>query len=156
MKSFDIQILFLRLALGALFLSIGIDKINSGWLSNSEDLVSSLTKYKETASGFHLNYLDVVALPYPDIWSKLIALGEAAIGASLLLGLLARFSSLVGIFLVVNLHAANGNLYSLSFFQSPWAALVIICFLMLFLARSGRITGLDYYLAKSSPKSFFW
>ncbi|MBI3194115.1 MAG: DoxX family membrane protein [Ignavibacteriae bacterium] len=156
MKSFDVQILLLRLTLGALFLSIGIDKINSGWLSNSEDLVSSLTKYKETATGFQSYYLDVVALPFPDVWSKLIALGEAAIGASLLLGLLARFSSLVGIFLVLNLHAANGNLYSLSFFQSPWAALVIICFLMLFLSRSGRIFGLDYYLSKSSSKSFFW
>ncbi len=156
MKSFDIQILLLRLALGALFLSIGIDKINGGWLTNSEPLVSSLAKYKETATGFQSSYLDVVAIPYPDVWSKLIALGEAAVGASLLLGLLARFSSLVGIFMVLNFHAANGNLYSWSFFQSPWAALVIICILMLFLARSGRIVGLDYYLAKSSPKNFLW
>ncbi|TAK56735.1 MAG: DoxX family membrane protein [Bacteroidetes bacterium] len=156
MKNIDIKILFLRLTLGALFLSIGINKINDGWLNSTDDLSSSLNDYSETATGFQKQYLDIVAHPYVSLWAKLIAIGEAAIGASLLLGLLARFSSAIGLFMVINLHAANGNLYSLKFFQSPWAALVVACFFALFLTRSGRTFGLDYYLAKSSAKSLFW
>jgi len=52
------------------------------------------------------------------------AIGETAIGASLLIGLFVRLSSLVGVFMVLNFYAANGSLYSLSFFGGPWSALL--------------------------------
>ncbi len=156
MKYTDIQIFLLRIALGALLFSIGINKINSGWLTSNQELVTSLNDYAEKATGFQQQYLQTVAMPYVSIWAKMIAIGETAIGASLLIGLLARFSSLMGIIMVFNLHAANGNLYTLKFFQTPWGAVVIACFLILFLSRSGRWFGFDYYLMKSNSKNFFW
>jgi len=156
MKLSNIQILLLRLALAGLFLSLGIDKINEGWLQNPEHLSQSLDNFHKQASGVHLTYLDQIAIPYTGLWSKLIAIGETGVGISLLLGLLARFSSVVGIFMVLNFHVANGNLYSLNFFGSPWAALLIAGFLIIFLARGGRWLGVDALLAKSNPKSIFW
>ena len=156
MKLSNVQILILRLAIAGLFLSIGTDKYQEGWLTNSEHLAESLNNYHQRASGVQLIYLEHVAIPYVGLWSKLMAIGEFAVGVSLLLGLLVRFSSAVAIFMVLNFHAANGNLFTLNFFSSPWAAVLIACFLALFLASAGRWVGIDALLAKSNAKGILW
>jgi H+/gluconate symporter-like permease len=58
--------------------------------------------------------------------------------------------------MVLNFHAANGNLFSLNFFGSPWAALLVAGLLVLFLARAGRWAGIDALLATWNAKSMFW
>ena len=147
MKNINIQILLLRLALGALFLNAGLSKINDGWLTSDQELLSSLTTYQQKAStDWQKRYLETVALPYVSIWAKMIPLGEVALGASLLLGLLTRFSTAMGIIMVLNLHAANGNLFTFGFFQTPYAALVLACLLALFLSRAGRWFGFELRL----------
>jgi thiosulfate dehydrogenase (quinone) large subunit len=151
-----IQILILRLAIGGLFLSLGYGKIHEGWLTSPESLNSSLNNLHQHAAGPQLGYLDNVAIPYTALWSKLMAIGETAVGISLLLGLLARLSSLVGIIMVLNFHAATGNLFSLNFFGSPWACLLLAGLLVLFLARAGRWGGVDALLSKSNPKGSLW
>ena len=156
MKLHNFQLLILRLALGGLFLSIGLEKIHEGWLVNPEQLLQSLNNYHLRATGPQLTYLTTVALPYAGLWTKLIAIGETAIGASLLIGLLARSSSFMAIFMVLNFHAANGNLFSLNFFGSPWGALPIAGLLAVFLARAGRWAGVDALLAKSNAKGVLW
>ncbi len=156
MKLLPIQMFLLRLALGALFLSSGIEKYHEGWLSNPEPLLTSLRGFHEHASVYQLRYLDSVALPFASLWAKLICGGETALGISLLLGCLARTGALVGMLFVLNLYAANGSLFSLRFFGSPWSALVFCSLLALFLARAGRWGGLDALFAKSNSKSFFW
>ncbi len=157
MKPSNVQILIIRLVLAVLFLHLGIDKINEGWLRDPEHLTSSLQSFHQNASGGQLTYLDKVAIPHAQLWSRLIAIGEASVGISLLLGLLARFSSLVGIFMVLNFHASTGNLFSVTkFFGSPWAALIIACFLVIFLAKGGRWAGADALLAKSNPNGILW
>ena len=102
MKLSNIQILILRLAIAGLFLHLGIEKINEGWLTNPEHLQDSLNNYQQKATGVQLSYLDKVAIPYSNLWSRLMALGETAVGISFLLGSLVRFSSAVGIFMVLN------------------------------------------------------
>ncbi len=156
MKPTALQLLILRLALGALILNGGLEKYNEGWLSNAEPLHASLNNFHQHAGSYQLQYLDAVALPYVQLWSKLICVGELALGVSLLLGLLVRLSTLVGMLYVLNLYAANGSLFSLKFFGSPWSALFFATLLALFLARAGRWVGLDAMLAKSNSKSFFW
>jgi uncharacterized membrane protein YphA (DoxX/SURF4 family) len=156
MKLAPLQILILRLAIGGLFLSIGLNKINEGWLHSPDSLQSSLTGYREHAGPMQRTYLDWVAIPYASIWSRLMACGETALGASLLLGLFVRFSSLLAIIMVFNFYAANGSVYSLNFFGSPWAALLSSGLLVLFLARAGRWAGIDALLAKMNTKGFFW
>ena len=85
-----------------------------------------------------------------------MTVGELALGISLLLGLLIRLSTAMGIFMVLNLHAANGSLYSLHFFGNPWAALLLAGLLVTFLARAGRWVGVDALLAKSNSKGMLW
>ena len=152
----NIQILLLRLTLGGLFLHLGIGKMSTGWLLAADNLLNSLNNLHQTASGLQLTYIDSVAIPHAPLWSTLIALGETAVGVSLLLGLLVRFSSLVGIFMLLNFHSVTGSLYSLNFFGSSSAALIIVSFLVLFLARGGRYVGLDVMLAKVKPRSLLW
>ena len=156
MKLSNIQILLLRLALAGLFLHLGIGKINEGWLQNSEPLRNSLENFHQHAIGAQLTYLERVAVPYAGLWSKLMALGETALGISLLLGLLVRLSTALGILMVLNFHAATGNLFSLNFFGSPWAAFLITGLLSLMLARGGRWAGIDALLAKSNSRGIFW
>ena len=156
MKHAPIYLFLLRLALGALFLSSGVEKYHEGWMTNPEPLKTMLGGFHEHASGYQLHYLDQAALPYAHLWSKLICAGEAALGVALLLGCLARFASLAGVLMVLNLYAANGSLFSLRFFASPWSALTLMTLVVLFLGRAGRWGGLDALFAKSNAKSFFW
>ena len=156
MKLSGIQILIVRVVLGALFLSLGVGKIQEGWLNSREPLIKSLNSFHEHASGPQLIYLEYVAIPYAGMWSKILALGETSLGISLLLGLLTRLSSLAGMGMVLNLHAATGNLFSLDFFGTPWAALLIACLLVVFLARAGRWMGIDALLVKSGPGEILW
>jgi uncharacterized membrane protein YphA (DoxX/SURF4 family) len=156
MKFSPIPILLLRLALGGLFLSLGWGKYQDGWLSTTEHLNKSLTGYLEHATGPQRVYLERVAMPLNDVWSRLITLGEFGLGVSLLLGFLTRLTTALGIFMVLNLHAATGNLFSLNFFESPWAALLIAVLLVLLICRAGRWAGVDQLLAKSNSSGIFW
>ena len=156
MKLSNIQVLILRLAIAGLFLSLGIDKYHEGWLTNSEHLRESLNNYHNNASNAQLAYLNYVAIPYAGVWSKLIVAGELLLGVSLLLGLLVRCSTALGILMVLNFHAANGNLFLMSFFSSPWAALLLAGLLVVLLSRAGRWAGIDALLAKSNAKGILW
>jgi uncharacterized membrane protein YphA (DoxX/SURF4 family) len=156
MKLTNIQILILRLALAGVFLSLGLGKFHEGWLTTPEHLASSLTSYQQHAGGAQLVYLESVAIPYAGIWSRLIVTGEFLLGVSLLLGLLVRGTAAVGIFMVLNFHAANGNLFSLNFFGSPWASLIVAGLLVLCLARAGRWMGIDAMLAQWYAKGMLW
>jgi len=156
MKLSNVQIFILRLAVAGLFLYTGIMKIKAGWLVSPDNLIGSLASYKEHAAGFQLTYIERVAIPLAGLWSKLITIGETAVGISMVLGLLVRFSSLVGIFMLLNFHLINGNLLSLDFFSTPWAGLLIAVLLVLFLSCGGRWAGVDALAAKSRPKSVLW
>jgi uncharacterized membrane protein YphA (DoxX/SURF4 family) len=155
-KLSSFQIFVLRLAIGGLFLSLGVNKIHEGWLSNPAPLQQSLNNFHQHAAGPQLTYLDSVAIPYAGLWSRLMAAGETAVAVSLLVGLLVRLSSLVAMIMVANFHAATGNLFSLNFFGSPWACLLLAGLLVLFLARAGRWGGLDALLAGSGTRSLLW
>jgi len=156
MKTSNLQLVLLRLAIGALFLTIGLEKYSEGWLTNAAPLTESLQRYAEHPGSLQGVYLRTVALPLASFWSKAILLGELALGASLLLGLLVRSSSLAGVFMVVNLQAANGNLFSWSLFSSPWGAMLIAGLVAMFLSRAGRWAGLDAALARLNGRSAFW
>jgi thiosulfate dehydrogenase [quinone] large subunit len=156
MKLSNMPVFILRIAVAALFISIGLDKYNEGWLTTSEHVRSSLDKYHQESAGPQRTYLEAVAIPYAGIWSKLIVAGEILLGVSLLLGILVRGSTALGVFMVLNLHAANGNLFSLNFFSSPWAATLVAGLLLLMLARAGRWGGIDALLSKNNSKNILW
>ena len=148
MKLTPSAILILRLAVGIFFLYLGYTKIQNGWLSSSEHLQRSLANYEQNASPVSKWFIERVAKPGVDIWSKLIALGETALGLSLILGLLVRVSTLVGIIMVFIFHLTNGTLFSLGFFGNPSAILVITSLLVLYVTRAGKKYGLDALFGK--------
>ena len=152
----NLQILLLRIVLGGLFLHLGIGKLSEGWLTSGDQLSKSLENFHQQATGIQRLYIETVAAPHVSTWSRLIAAGETALGISLLIGLLVRLSTALGIFMVLNLHAATGNLYSLEFFGSAYAALIVTTLLVLLLARAGRWAGVDAILARSNPRGYFW
>ncbi|MBI1803604.1 MAG: DoxX family membrane protein [Ignavibacteriae bacterium] len=156
MKISNMHIVMLRVVLGVLFIFEGWGKIEDGWLSTSAPLAERLASFHQRASGLQLTYLDNVAIPYANIWSRLMALGETALGISLVLGLLVHFSTAIGILMVLNFHAANGTLFAWIFFGTPWAAFLVSSLLILFLARAGRWAGFDALLAKSNAKGMLW
>lgn len=156
MKASNVQILLLRLVMGVLFLQLGYTKIAGGWIQHPEPLEQSVRSLNEHASGIQLWYLQTVADPYVGIWSTLIAAGEMAYGISLFLGLLVRLSAALAIFMLINLHAATGDLFSINFFGSPSGAILVALSLVLFLSRAGRWIGIDAYLAQSDAKGVLW
>lgn len=152
----SIQLVLLRVIIGALFLSITIDKYHEGWLTTADPLRTSLTEYRESATSVQAVYLDNVAIPYAGVWARLILLGEGFLAVSLILGLLVRFSTVMGILMILNFHAANGNMFAWKFFGTPWGGLLLTGLFILLLARAGRTAGFDALLAKSNSKSIFW
>lgn len=152
MKHSDYYVLFLRLAVGLLFLFIGIGKIKEGWLTSNERLHKSLISYNDNAHGIQKTYLEKIAIPFSAVWSPLIAIGETALGISLLIGLLTRASTMTGLLMVLSFHLANGNLFSTDFFESPWGLVISTCLLFLFLTRSGYRWGLDAMIGVTVSK----
>lgn len=156
MKHSNFAILLLRLTIGTLFLLAGMGKVNHGWMHSPEPLVLQLGEFHQHASNYQLTYLNNVAIPYASVWSKLITVGEIAVGIALLIGLLTRLAAIVAIFMILNFHAANGNLFSWGFFENPYAALLLAGLLVVFITRAGRWVGADIFLARSDAKGLLW
>lgn len=156
MKPTPVPVVLLRIVIGALFFTIGYNKMHSGWLLTEDRLLPQLQTFLQNAGAPQAWYLQNIAMPFAGVWSKLIAAGETAIGVSLILGVLTRLSSLTAMVLLVNIYAANGELFSLAIFGTPWGAVLFAGVLVVFLARAGRWGGLDAVLAPTNPKSFFW
>jgi uncharacterized membrane protein YphA (DoxX/SURF4 family) len=156
MKSSPVPIVMLRLAVALFFLYLGYTKIQSGWLTNSGSLQKSLLSLEQSAPPSSKWYIEHVGEPGVDLGSKLIALGETALGISLFLGLLVRLSTFIGMLTVLNFHFTSGALFSISILGNPYAILVIVPLLVLFLARAGRSFGIDALLAKRKSKGILY
>ena len=71
----------LRLFLGVFFLSEGLTKLR--WFINSERLAKTLAEWLQGANAWSAWYLQHVAIPYVEIFSRLVVLGELCLGAAL-------------------------------------------------------------------------
>jgi uncharacterized membrane protein YphA (DoxX/SURF4 family) len=148
MKLSPVPILLLRLAVGIFFLYLGYTKIQNGWLTSAEQLQKSLINLEQNVHPAPKWFIENIGKPGVEVWSRAIALGETALGVSLILGLLVRLSTFVGIIVVFIFHFTNGTLFSVSFFGNPWAILVIVSLLVLNLTRAGKKYGVDSLLGK--------
>lgn len=76
--------------------------------------------------------------------------GELIAGVGLLTGSFTRVSSFIALFLFLNYMFAKG-----AWFWSPNSqdAAVFFIALVVFIGRSGRVMGIDYFLAKRYPNS---
>ncbi|HEX2250932.1 MAG TPA: TQO small subunit DoxD [Gemmatimonadales bacterium] len=99
---------------------------------------------------FYKQFLEETVLTNSSLFAQLTAWGETVVGLGLTLGLLTGLASLVGLFLVTNYGLATQ-------WMSPGQQgfHIVLFFLMLafFLARAGRIWGLDGLIVRRKPGS---
>ena len=131
----------LRIYVGYYMLTQGIRKYQrnfpkSDWIRRQIGDIATLDLYPWYKS-FLLDYV----VPHRELFGYLVTIGEIAVGACLLLGLLTRLSALVGLLMVTNYYLGPGMAKGgamLAQQQTFIVALVIFA-----LANPGRTLGLD-------------
>lgn len=135
--------LLLRLVPGYLFLTAGINKIQSGWLTGG-GLKSALETFLATAQPFdwYKGFMTDTVLQSEITFSYLLVIGEIVVGALLLIGFLVRPGSLVGIFLCLNYLCAKGGALIGFNVESLFIVILATCVLV----NPGRALGVDGFL----------
>ncbi len=138
----------LRLFVGWIFLVAGIGKVTGGWLSSNHHLLDILEGWLRDGKpyGFYAPFLRTVVIPRVHTFSILVPIGELCVGATLLLGLLTRWSALVGMTMVLAFMLGRGDGVG----NNTTAPIVIMC-LTLVLTQPGRVLGVDAALRGKVP-----
>jgi len=139
----------LRIAFGLYMISYALDKTMNGWLGSAGPMTNLLFGNPNAtpptrgavanSTPFYADFLTNVVQPNAGLFSQLVVLGEWVAGILLLLGLLTRLGSIVGIILNLNYVfmkglPANGGSIDRLFLAGE------IVFL---LAAAGLVWGLD-------------
>ncbi len=135
----------LRIGFGVYYLVQGFAKLQSGWLASPEILLNQFLTgpngnlTRNTVEPFYRPFLENVVVPNAALFAQLVALGELAVGLSLVLGLGTRLGGLGGAWL--NLHymllkglASGGGSNDRLFFVAD---------LIFVLTAAGLVWGLD-------------
>ena len=90
---------------------------------------------------WYKKFLFAYVVPREELFGYLVMCGELAVGACLLLGLFTRWSSLVGLFMLINYYLGPGMARG----GAPLAQqqTFIVCLTIFVLANPGRTLGLD-------------
>jgi len=131
----------LRIYVGYYLLRQGVGKFQrdfprGDWIGRQIGDISTLDLY----SWYKKFLLDYV-VPHHELFGYLVVAGEIAVGACLLLGLLTRWSALIGLFMMINYTLGPGTARggaTLAQQQTFIVALAIFA-----LANPGRTLGLD-------------
>jgi uncharacterized membrane protein YphA (DoxX/SURF4 family) len=147
----------LRLFVGLMFLTSGIEKIVKGGWFKSPQLTTIATHIADAQQGTALqgfsNFLTHTVIPHSTLFTWLIVGGEIVVGLLLTLGLFSRVAALYA--LVLSLAYLCGYWQ----YGSPWQMLNE-AFLMLevvfLMVGPGRTFGLDARLARKRPGWILW
>jgi thiosulfate dehydrogenase [quinone] large subunit len=139
-------LVILRVWIGSYLLYQGNRKFlrdfpHSGWIERQIgklDAVELFSWYKE--------FLANVVLPNQELFGYLVMYGEILVGLCLIIGLLVRFSSAVGIFMFINYILGPGWARGASTLGQTETFLVAM--IVLFLTNPGRTLGVDGFLFK--------
>lgn len=158
----DKWIAFLRIVVGLYFVKSLITKMSivfvGGFLpvpAVSERWISVMPKIvakqaAENPIAFYKHFLEGTVLTHPELFAQLTAWGETAVGLGLTLGLLTGLSSLIGLVLVTNYGLAT---QWMSPGQQGFHLVLFALMLTFFMARAGRVWGLDARIAAARPDS---
>lgn len=135
--------LLLRLVPGYLFLTAGINKVQTGWLTGG-GLKSALETFMTTAAPYdwYKGFMTDTVIPNEVTFAYLLVIGEIAVGGLLLIGFLVRPASLVAIFLCLNYLCAKGGALIGFNVESLFLVILATCLLV----NPGRALGVDGYL----------
>jgi thiosulfate dehydrogenase [quinone] large subunit len=138
-----------RMAFGLYFISYAFDKTTREWLTSAAPMSMFLFGNPAAnpptrgvipnATPFYADFLTSVVQPNALLFSQLVTIGEWVAGILLLLGLLTRLGSIVGIILNVNYMFMKGVLANGGSVDRLFVAAEIV----FLLAAAGLVWGLD-------------
>jgi uncharacterized membrane protein YphA (DoxX/SURF4 family) len=155
---------FLRIVVGLYFVKSLITKmsivfvggflpvpaVSERWINVMPKIVAKQAAENPIAS--YKQFLEGTVLTHPELFAQLTAWGETAVGLGLTLGLLTGLSSLIGLVLVTNYGLAT---QWMSPGQQGFHLVLFALMLAFFLARAGRVWGVDARIAARNPDSTF-
>ena len=131
----------LRIYIGYYLLKQGLGKFQrdfpkGDWVGRQIGDVAALDLYP-----WYKNFLLGYVVPHQELFGYLVMIGELAVGACLLLGLLTRFSAVVGLFMLINYYLGPGMARG----GAPMAQqqTFIVALAIFALSNPGRTLGLD-------------
>jgi uncharacterized membrane protein YphA (DoxX/SURF4 family) len=131
--------------LGGFFPFLGVEP---RWIAKMPELVAK--QAAENPILWYKAFLEQTVLPNSTMFAEMIAWGEVLVGLSLTFGCLAGLGALGGLWLSLNYGIASAHLSAASL---GFHYMLVITFVVLFLARSGRAWGLDAWIAWRWPNS---
>lgn len=143
-----------RIFVGYHFFETGWAKVAGGFLKGDALPAQLLKTAAKDPIGWHRQFIVGFVVPHSGFFSYLVALGEVAIGVSLLLGCLVRLSSSFGAFHNLNIFFAialggGGSQLAIN-------GIFIVLHVMFVLASAGLVLGLDAILKKIFPRSWLF
>ncbi len=140
----------LRVYVGYYFFMQGVRKFQQDfpkgdWIGRQIGEIATLEIYP----WYKKILLEYVA-PRHELFGYLVVIGEIAVGACLLVGLLTRFSALVGLFMLINYYLALGMARGGMLRAQQEIFLIVLAIFVL--AQPGRTLGLDGLLFRGGGK----
>ncbi|MCX5825517.1 MAG: DoxX family protein [Deltaproteobacteria bacterium] len=145
-KTYLFYIVILRLWIGYYFLQQGTRKFlhgfaNSDWIGRQIGDLATIDIYS-----WYRSFLITIVNPHHVLFGYLITWGEIMVGLCLLLGIFTRFSSFIGLFIVLNFFFGPGMAKGgASFAQQQTFLVTLVVFI---LSNPGQTFGLDRFLFK--------
>ncbi len=144
-------VVILRLWIGYYFLQQGIRKFlgdfpHGDWTTRQIGQLDKINIYP-----WYKSFLANAVYPYHELFGYLVMSGEILVGLCLFLGLLTRFSSLIGLFMLINYYLGPGMARGGSLLAQQQT--FIVCLIVLFITNAGRSVGLDALLARKSQRT---
>jgi len=145
-KTYLLYIVILRLWMGYYFLLQGVRKFlrdfpNSDWMVRQIGDLATMDIYS-----WYKSFLITIVAPHHILFGYLVTWGEIMVGLCLLLGIFTRFSSFIGLFMLLNfffgLGMAKGGA---SLAQQQTFIIMLVVFII---SDPGRTLGLDALLFK--------
>jgi uncharacterized membrane protein YphA (DoxX/SURF4 family) len=131
----------LRIYIGYYLLKQGLGKFQrdfpkGDWVGRQIGDVAALDLYP-----WYKDFLLGYVVPHQELFGYLVMIGELAVGTCLLLGLLTRFSAVVGLFMLINYYLGPGMARG----GAPMAQqqTFIVALAIFALSNPGRTLGLD-------------
>lgn len=160
----DKWLAFLRIVVGLYFVKSLVTKmsivlaggflpvpaVSERWITVMPKIVAKQAAENPIAG--YKQFLEGTVLTHPELFAQLTAWGETAVGLGLTLGLLTGMASLVGLILVTNYGLAT---QWMSPGQQGFHLVLFALMLTFFMARAGRVWGLDRRIAARNPDSVF-
>ena len=141
-------VFLLRIFTGGIWINEAISKINDGWLTSGDYLVSGSTASPigDYAVGWYVTITENTVFQFPLLFQYLVVFGMLGMGISLLFGIFTTLGALGSAAMSINFLLAGQYPHYSSQFPGHVSPLYWFLFGSIALIGSGRTFGLDYYI----------